>query len=280
MPEEDRTQIEPPVEPNSPEVIQLPEFGEFIVIEAINAEECIDPRKSLEFIEPEGELAALISYNPNIVRSHHYDGSERSPAGSFGKAMSLLGAVPDLLPQRAVDIVKEWDESEGRTFTLHEDDNAHGHGLGCKHVDIASQQENEELYGLPSDKVVAMRDYIVSKAKQKEMTVDVPMLTHSHREKGVLIVLSDNKTVMATNGKDEFFRFDATRHDKSLDRLAYFAQGRGIPVNADILKATAERQRNATLMLVAPNLPIYEIDLRGQTITITPKGTVSPKPQP
>lgn len=248
-----------------PEQVHIPDFGEFNVIPAINAEGCVDPRESLTFVEPKGELATFMNHNPAVKRIHHHDGAERSPGASFGKAMSLAGAVPGLSPQQAVDIVTEWEESEERKFTLHEDDHAyHVHGLGCGHVDKACMVENEAAFGLPSEKVQAMKEYVLQKTGEREMTVEVPMLTKNHREKGVLVVLSDDKTVEATDGKNDFFRFDATRHDRSLERLADFAQTKGIAVLPSVLKASAEKQRNAVLGLLAPGLPVYLIDLRQQ----------------
>lgn len=260
------------------EKITIPEFGDVEIIDAINAVGCVDPRKSLVFIEPLGQLAKEMKHNPNIRRLQHHDGAERSPGASFGKAMSLLGADPELTPQRAVDLVREWEESEGRTFTMHEDDHSYGHGLGCGHIDRSSKKENEALYGLPSEKVRTMKDYVLESAKQGEMRAEVPMLTNSHREKGVLVVLSKDKTVIpVSDSGEEFFRFDATRHDASLGRLASFVRSKGVAVNAEALITSAERQRNATLMLLAAGHPIYEINLQGQTRSITAKGTV---PQP
>lgn len=256
------------------EKVQLPGFGAVSIIPAINAEGCVDPRKAALFIILLKELAKAMRYHPNVIRCDNYEGAERSPGASFGKAMSLAAAVPDLSSKRAINIVAEWEESEGRKFSLHEDDQVLGCKLGCSHADRASEAENEPLYGIPSAQVLEMRDYVISQVEAGEMQVAVPMLTKPHREKGVLWVLGEDQTVSATDGTDEFFRFDALRHERSLDRLAYFAQVRGIAVNAENLKLTAQKQRNATLSLLAAGLPIFQIDLRTPSHQVTKMGLV------
>lgn len=255
------------IENNSQDTVKIPEFGEVEVILAVNAEGCVDPRESLSPKEVQGT-------NNNWNTAIHHEGAERSPGASFGKAMSLKGAVPTLSPQKAVDIVRGWEESEGRTFTLHEADQVHGNGLGCGHIDKASDDTNQKLFELEAESVRQMRDYVKESTATGDMKVDVPKLTGAHREKAVLVVLSDDKTVRATDGKEEFFRFDALRHDKSLKKLAQYARNNGVQVEDTDLIAAAEKQRNAILMLLAGGLPIYEIDLRDGKKIVTPKGTV------
>lgn len=260
---------------NNPQTQEMINFGNVRVIKATNEEGCVDPRESLTFITPEGELADGLNYNPDVIRSVHDSGAERSPGGAFGKAMTLAAAVPELSAEQAVGLVIDWEKSEGRTFLLHEDDHEHTDSLGCGHIDRASKNENESLFGLPSEKVRAMRDHVQVQLKERKIKVKVPVLKDKHREKAVLVVLSDDKTVEATDGSNQFFRFDEIRHNKSLAHLAAFAQAKGINVTAEALKESAEKQRNAILGLLAAGLPIYEINLLGKEPVVNFAGVVS-----
>lgn len=266
-----------------PETGERTEFGRVKRIPATDAEGCIDPRDSVTFLEPRGELAKMmeehLGYRDNVKRVEHEQGAERSPGASFGKAMSLAGAMPELSPEQVVDLVSSWEESEGRKFTFHQDDHSHEDNLGCGHIDKACQSENEDLYGVPSEKVQAMKKYLLEKTGQKEMTVHAPMLTQKHREKGILKILSDDTTVTSTDGNEQFFRFDALRHEKSLDRLAEFVKNQGLEIDVDRLVASADQQRNATVQLLAAGLPIYELDLRGGSQNVKLVGIVGPRQQ-
>lgn len=250
--------------------IRIPEFGTVALIPAENFEGCVDPRRSLVFLPPIGDLANQISYNSNILRAPLYPGAERSPGASFGKAMSLAAAAPGLTAQEAVDYVREWEESEGRVFTIHQDDGKHG--SGCGHIDRASEENTEGLYGpdLPSAKVREMRDYVMEKISNGDIMGYVPMLAGKHKEKAVLVVYSEDETVEASDGNEEFFRFDATRHDNSLRRLAEFVKtkkGQGDISNKLLEEAT--RQRNATLSRLAKGLPVYDINLKSHEPKVT-----------
>ncbi len=251
------------------EKIRIPEFGEFDVVEAVDDDGCVDPRKAKD---PQSNEAL-----PNhSMRSSHSVGALRSPGATFGKAMAVAAAVPGISPQAAIEAVAEWKKSKGKNFTWHEDDHDHQQddGLGCGHIDRASKAENENLYGLPSRVVRTMRDYVRQKVRGGEMKVEAPKLTGSHREKGVLVVLSEDKTVNPVANGNEFFRHDALRHDEEIKGIGRFLRSQGIPAGDENLLAAAEKQRNATLTLLAEDLPVYEVDLRNGKKEVTYKGRI------
>ena len=228
-----------------PELVVIPEHGKVKVTAAIDTFGCVDPRKSVE------------------DHPSHADGFARVPGGTKGFVMTLMGAVPELSPQQAVDYVFSWEIARGRTPTFHIADNVHGSGTGCGHEDNASKEEHEELYGLNAQEVRDMTAYVHQIISQGTIKTDVCMLTGPHAEVGVLEVLSDDVTVQATDDRgNAFFRFDKTRHDKEIKTLAEFLMEKGVKVDADALLASAEKQRNATLMLLAKGKPVYRIDLR------------------
>jgi hypothetical protein len=165
--------------------------------------------------------------------------------------------------------VYAWEKSEGRRFTVHEDDHERGTpGLGCGHVDRATNKANQKLFGLAAQRVVAMRDYVAQKAQAGSMDVDVPKLGGNHREVGVQVVKTnpDNPlTVTAIDSNNnEFFRFDATRYEASMKRLAAFVRQLGIEMSDEALLEAAGQQRDAILKLLAPGKPIIEVDLTGK----------------
>ncbi len=261
----------------SAEVVLIPDFGEVEIIPASDTSGCVDPRKPKNIFQASRQFLRHIFDHSYVSHAIHTEGAERSPGGSLGKVMSLMGAVPDLSPERAVDIVQAWEEHEKRKFFFHGDDHDHHDGLGCGHVDKARDPKNSALYGISSDRMEVMMDYIWKKIDNGNMRVKLSVYTDEHNEDAVLIVKSMDTTVAATTTDDmhKFFRFDETRHDARLDCLAEFAQTEGVNVTAEDLINAAQQQRIATLMLLAAGKPIFEVDLRDKTNpTVIFKGNV------
>lgn len=237
------------------EKIIIPEVGEFKVVPAVNATGCVDPRDTSE-----------TPPKPYYLESQYRVGAARIPGASFGHAMSLVAAT-NITPEQAIDTVYEWEQSEGRITTWHRDDHTHGDNSGCGHMDLAASGEHEDLYGLPSSAVRKMREYMRNRVRGGEITVKQANLTGSHKESGVLVVKSHDKTVDPRTGDKNFFRHDQTRHEARLCSLAKFAQGKGIPVREEDLRAAAQKQTEATLALLAEDFPVYDVDLRDGTVT-------------
>lgn len=285
--------------------LELPNVGETVfgsveIVQGVDAEGCVDPRDSFMFnVQPEGLLAEALHY-PQMQHTEHAEGAERAPGGGFGKVLALMGAVLDMEPALAVKLVAAWETSEGRSLSLHGDTHAHGDGLGCGHVDRSRMPTHEDLYGIKGSRVQEALDIVRETLKEGRtidaiktstdeslhlkdvgefpLAADVPILVNEHSERGVLVVLSDlfePRTVTAkTSNGLEMFRFDATRYDASLGRLAAYVAAQGVPLKVEDLKAAADKQRNATLKLLAKGLPIFEVDLRGGKNEITHIGIV------
>lgn len=251
--------------------VYIPDFGKAALIDNTNHSGCIDPRNKIS-ATPEGAFLHPINQEP---------GEERGPGSSAGKVMALMGVVPTLSPKDAIIIVKNFETVEGRKFSIHFDDKNHGNdldhnGTGCGHVDKASKKDNETLYGLSSDKVQEMSGLIHEFASNGDFEVEAPVLTGNHREEGVLVVQSDRLTVVPNIGDAPFFRFDETRHNSRLKRLAKVAQQDGVVVTGDELIKTATQQRNASVGLLAEGLPIFAVDLRNGKREAVLAGIVQP----
>ena len=77
------------------------------------------------------------------------------------------------------------------------------------------------------------------------------------------MVNSLTRTLDAVTADVQCFRFDALRHDQSMQRLAIYLQSKSVDVNGDTLLAEAKKQREATLSLLAKGLPVYQVDVDG-----------------
>lgn len=236
-----------------PEILKIPEFGELIIIPAINEHGCVDPRPA--------DIINRTPKHPNIINSHHHEGALRTPGASMGYVMALATAIPEIPVEKVVTTINQWENSEGRVFTLHGDN--HRHHTGCGHMDKALHKDHEALYGISSEKMANILNSMPAML-MNGVRIKRPILTGEHKEKGVLIVVSENKTVKPRNNNGEFFRYDSLRHEKSLERLAIFVNQKKIPVNTELLKQAAKKQLGATLALLAGGLPIFELDLRGE----------------
>lgn len=286
------------LEANIPEGVKIPEFGEVPVTDVINTEGCIDPRDSkkrgdfvedIEFTEL-NENIIRVPHDEKVPHEPHDERGAKFPGASLGHAMALYAAAPEIAgkkitPQQAVDLVTEWEESEGRKYTHHEADHRGPKEIGCAHVDKASQEENEELYDISSEAVKTMRDYVKEKFKQGKKKAEVPVLTGDHNEEGLIIVLNKEKdpkpkTVGTTDDKgNKFFRYDVTLHMESLERLAEFVQEKGIRVEAKNIKAKAKKQVDATFGLVAAEKPIFAANFQGEKLFVSRIGSVPTLPQ-
>ena len=259
------TEINNPEIP-TPETVEIPGFGKVEIIPSINAHACVCP----------GESKDLTS-----------EGAEKSFT-SIGYTMALYGAGPEIAikqldgpvtekitPQQAVKIVTAWETSEGREPAYHRSIRHEGRGIGCAQVDQASKKVYEELYGIPSEEVIEMRNYILD---NNRIVPEISVLPDPDKIRGVLAVLTnikDPKTVKSTDDEgNKFIRIDMTMHYKNLYSLANYAK-----VNPEPLITNADMQMKATLGLSAGNLALYVVDLRGKSPKVTEKGFIKPIPQ-
>lgn len=116
-------------------------MGGVSIIQAENAQACVDPRRPLT---PE-EIYKLGLEEHGVKRNSYTPGAIHSPGGSFGIMMSLYAASGSLTPQETVDLEVAW-ETTGVS--------------GCGHRDRASDEENEQLYGIAASVTRDISDYV------------------------------------------------------------------------------------------------------------------------
>lgn len=101
------------------------------------------------------------------------EGAEKNFGSSFGFAMALLATDQNISSEKAVGLVKGWETFEERKFSYQRSIRHDMRGIGCRHVDLASKKEYEKLYGIPSGKVIEMRNYVLN---NEEMIAQVSAL--------------------------------------------------------------------------------------------------------
>ncbi len=251
-------------------------------------ERCVDPRPLDEISTEENALSILNQHRDRMPRE--FQNSVAIPGGFFAYPMVLIGAGLGLTPHEAVDLSIKWHEKEGIQISYHTDNQ--GHGFGCGYVRLASQWENEKLYGVNSDDVKKILDYTEEKVNSGKIEVEEPVLKGTHNEKFVAITKNNEKnpkTVKSTTDTgDEFFRLDKTATRKNLAGFALFIHENAGEVMDKRIEGTKEeltekfeevfdKHTNTTLGLLAARLPIFEIDLTDNiNIKVTSLGVVKP----
>lgn len=241
--------IHPEAPRRQPERIRIPEAGEVTVIEGISLSGCVDARRSVS----------------DVI---HDVRAVRRPGASFGDVTTLAAVLDDLDVEQVVGVIVGYEYDNDRIPVMHSGE------PGCGHRARLEHGQYEGSYGIPAQRVRALGAVMDKKAQ--EGVVAVPFLEGRHEERGVLIVDSLTHTVDPTDSLgNQFFRYDRTRALLELRALGQFASTTlQRPVEFDDLIAAHTTQLNTTLGLLAPGLPIYNIDLTGQTPVITPMGTV------
>lgn len=253
--------------------ITIPNLGNFEIIQAIDAQDCVDPRIALPAEQiPEAVNAALPK---SAIKDARHEGAVKSPGGSFGLIMSLGSAMPDIEPKKVVELVAWWERENGRRVAAHADTHAGAATWGCGHHDRALNEENAEAYKIASERVRALSDALLDEVGNGNVRIEMPVLGGDHQEKAVMIVDDEDATVIPRNGENEVFRYDRLRHEKNLKSLAAYVREKGYPgLTDEMLEEAATAQLNATLGLLAKGLPVYTVTFKDGEPKVESIGTV------
>lgn len=242
---------------------------------------CIDSRDSapLDTLDRENKL----HHQKKTIYDHPYDGI-KIPGGTIGLFLVAAAVIPDLSADKIVKLVKEFEKDQGRDAAFHDD--THAGTCGCGHVAMAAGMENPSIYGISRKRVNEIKEAFADEIRNG-MPVNKAILDGKHQETQVWKVIKRkkneknnnrnekdeiNETVKSADPKKKVFIYDETAYHEILEKLAIFTQGKGINATKEALIATADKQADATLRILAPNLPVFEIDLTGP-ITDVPKVT-------
>lgn len=211
-------------------------------------------------------------------KSSYYSGMLARPGANFRGIMALLalrkklGLTVGKCVDKAVDAV----ENMGITFNMHTDEHEDSDRLssiGCGHIAKAEDPKTAPLYRVHPRDVRLALTYLRIKLEGRKY-YKLAELSGEHKESGVLIITGKNYTVNHQDPKtgEMYFVFDKARDDEYTKKLW---EKLNIPkLTWKEFSKMNELQLNATLSLLAKNLPIYEVNLDNGEPSVKYIGTV------
>lgn len=198
-------------------------------------------------------------------KSPFYAGMLARPGGNFRGIMVLLALREKLglTVGRCVDIAVEAVESMGITFNLHTDDHANEHDLaaiGCGHIAKAEDPHFSKLYKVNPEDVKLALTYLRIKLEGRKY-YKLAGLEGEHKEQGVLIITGEKYSVNHCDLKtgEMYFVYDKERDEEYTRKL--WGRLNLKKLSWKEFSELNEAQLNATLKLLAKDLPIYEVNL-------------------
>lgn len=209
------------------------------------------------------------------------------PGGDGGYVMALMAVNRKknlgMTPEHCFNLIYNAVASD-KGFCMHTDhtadpdDATHIGLIGCGHLAKAANRRFCNDYDVNSDDVEKVITY-ARNLKEISSGVHVVNLGGEHQERGVIIVESDNYTVLADNPElgQMYFVYDEQRDTAFLKKLVKEIAIEG--VTYEDMKAESDLQLQATLQLLALHLPIIKVTFDGDTPHISYQGNVLPKPK-
>lgn len=199
------------------------------------------------------------------------------PGADFGYVMTLMAySNEQKLNLNALDCAKKVYEvvmSLDSTFYMHTDSHENKsvpYSIGCGHAAKACTDEFANRYELHAEDVKKALEYFKN---AREMNVKIVPLTGEHKEKGVLIVNSDEYSLNSQHENDMYFIYDKKRDDEFLKNLVEKLNMENVLY--EDFQRISTTQLTVTLQLLAKDLPIFEVnftDLSEPTVEF--KGSV------
>ena len=209
------------------------------------------------------------------------------PGGDGGYVMALMAVSRKkklgLTPEQCFnEIYKVVEKDHG--FCMHTDqhtdpdDHTHNGLIGCGHLAKAATQRFCENYDVSGEDVARVINY-ASNLKEISHELHMVNLQGEHKELGVLIVNSDDFTVLADNPKlrQMYFIYDEQRDSAFIQNLVSQMGIEG--VTYEDMKEESDLQLHTTLQILAANLPIYQVSFAGTQPKVTFAGVVEPLPE-
>ena len=213
-----------------------------------------------------------------------YMGSMARPGGHFGYVMALLAASNAeglaMSSEECFERVHAAVTNLGHRFSMHTDHATHppdAEGcthcasyvpIGCGHISKALDPTHARTYQVP----VSEMEAALASAHDKNGSIAMTNLPGSHKEDALLIVMSTERTVLPQFGDHSFFVYDAWRDHIFMERLVAELAVPGI--HAATFFEAANTQLNATMRLVAPETPVFNLDLSSNRPVIALAGVM------
>lgn len=193
-------------------------------------------------------------------RKDQEEGALATPGADLGTSMALMKL--GLSPEEAFNLVYNFVTSNNQQYNYHTDqhDGDEGCVIGCGHCNKAIFDPNG--YQVTKDDLLVLLNIVNNKRQDSPDTMNRAVLNREHKEKGILIVTSDDKTIRPWDDADSmYFIYDQKRHEAYLrDFVAGLPDEYKTIVTYKDLLLAAKEQTTATLGRVATGLPIFEVD--------------------
>lgn len=195
-------------------------------------------------------------------------GTIARPGGDFGYVMVFLALVRkvgiNLSPEQCFNLVYNAVAIRGNKFSMHTDNhvNLKNHAkIGCAHIAFGLDEKISPAYNEvnPTDVQKALVN-----ARQRMLygiSVDLAALAGEHQEQGVLVVTGTQRTVNPLNraGDSMYFVYD---RERDMEFMRGLVERLRLPqIKFEDFKRVSDRQLAATLELLAPGKPVYEVNV-------------------
>ena len=197
--------------------------------------------------------------------------------GDLGYVMALLSLSENkdlgLSPVDCFEKVNTVLKEMGEIFYAHSDEHAvHGSTIiGCGHASKPTTADLATKYSVNASGMATLVEYVKSLA-QKDSQVKIMVLPGDHKEEGVLVVTGTKMTVRPQDGEHMFFMYDKTRDDAFMEQLVGKMELES--VTFEEFRKISDLQLGATLELLAKGMPIYEVNVDGESPSVILQGTV------
>ncbi|MBP7832937.1 MAG: hypothetical protein KA035_04170 [Candidatus Levybacteria bacterium] len=203
-----------------------------------------------------------------------------------GFVLGLLGLNQKfglgLTPEQAVDAVVSTSEGKFYAHTdehTHNNGNGHEHDIGCGHLAKAALPENAQTYGVNPDEVKKAIAYKKKLAKEQPDKVEIVHLQGPHLEGAVIFNMGEQKAIAHRDGDEQYFMVDVERDAKYttelFERLLLALPQLSVKkVSLEDFRSMLNQQTETTAGILAKGLPIFKVDVDGQTPHVMPAGHI------
>lgn len=207
------------------------------------------------------------------------EGELARPGADLGISISLLKL--GFTPEQAFLAVYNYRVKNGQKYGWHSDthvdpeDGSHAHSeaiCGCGHCNAANSRSEE--YGVDGEQVLELLNIIKTYQASNSENMRFINLDRDHKEKGILVVNSDEITIYPWDKEkdNQFFVYDSMRDAKLLADIveSINAEGNAQNITFEQLKSVVDQHTGATLGLLGSSKgkPMYSISINDAKLVI------------
>ncbi len=207
------------------------------------------------------------------------EGELARPGADLGISVALLKL--GFTPEEAFSAVYDYRVKNGQQYGWHSDvhvdpeDGTTSHEkaiCGCGHCNAANSRS--EQYGVDGEQVLELLNIIKTYQASSSENMRFINLDRDHKEKGILVVNSDEITIYPWDQEkdNQFFVYDSARDAKLLADIveSLKADGKDKNITFEQLKSVVDQHTGATLGLLGSSKgkPMYSISINDGKLVI------------